>query len=68
MTDHTPSIGRTRPSVSKRPGHTLGFATRIGSAKASTAPGHSAARPAPGPTGRVVVPASDFEGFGSFSS
>lgn len=68
MRDHTPSIGRARPSASKRSGHTPAFASRTGSAKASTVPAHPAARPGAGPSGRVVVPASDFEGFGSFSS
>lgn len=66
MRDHSQSIGRFSPGAPKRTGRPAASAHRL--AGLAKAPAVTAKAPGTAPeTGRVVAPATDFEGFGSFS-
>ena len=66
MRDLSPPTGRAFPANAKRPGKTRTATGRNGAAQPGPAglkgPAHRDGAAAP-----IVVPASDFEGFGSFS-
>lgn len=66
MRDHSQSIGRLSPSAPKRNGRTAASAQRLRGLGNTPAPG-TKSPPITPETGRVVAPAIDFEGFGSFS-
>ena len=66
MRDHSQSSGRFSSSAPKRTGRPAASAHRL--AGLAKGPAATAKTPGAAPeTGRVVAPAIDFEGFGSFS-